>query len=404
MKWNVSSTMLKHIFVIMMLAIVCEKAWCAAVMVDNQELFKQALTSAEPGTEIVIRDGQYKDWWVQSGCSGTEDKPIIIRAENPGKAIFAGNTMFALSGSYVVLDSLHFDECVVTNGTVRLEGASYCKVVSCVFVNCTGKKHEQVLVIWKNASHNVIEKCVFDHNAAKAISIRIADPAQTNGAPQHNIIDSNLFKDVPSLGDNGRETIQIGYDPMKYGQVKSYTVVENNLFLRCNGESEIISNKSSNNQINNNMFIDCYGELVLRGGSYVTVSGNTFMRCKGGIRISGTHHIVKKNLIAYPQESGIRIMHGTGDDEAAFYRTVTDCQITDNQILYPVDSGIHVGIQYMMDWTRKKHGYQDRPPHDNLIANNFIQVMPRVEAVIVDHAPDNQVMQNTVYVDSDVVP
>ena len=71
---------------------------------------------AVPGSEIILPDGVYDagTYYIRSQQSGTADKPIILRAEHPGKAIIDGSASqgrlpaMILQGSYWILDGLVF--------------------------------------------------------------------------------------------------------------------------------------------------------------------------------------------------------------------------------------------------------------------------------------------------------
>ena len=74
----------------------------------------------------------------------------------------------------------------------------------------------------------------------------------------------------------------------------SRTVVENNLFEQCNGDVEIVSNKSGENVYRHNTFVECVGALTLRHGKGCVVEGNYFLGHlapqTGGVRIIGEDH------------------------------------------------------------------------------------------------------------------
>ena len=53
--------------------------------------------------------------------------------------------------------------------------------------------------------------------------------------------------------------------------------VSNNYFEACNGEVEIISDKTNYNSFTHNVFYKCEGSLVLRHSNYATVDGNIFI-------------------------------------------------------------------------------------------------------------------------------
>ena len=78
-------------------------------------------------------------------------------------------------------------------------------------------------------------------------------------------IDHNYFGPREKLGKNGGETIRVG--DSKTAMLTGGCVVEKNLFEKCNGETECISNKSCGNIYRDNTFLEVSGTLTLRHGN-----------------------------------------------------------------------------------------------------------------------------------------
>ena len=82
-------------------------------LVDNLE---PSFRDVTPGSEIILPDGVYNagTYYIRKHQSGTADRPIILRAEHPGKAIIDGSASqgrlpaMILRGSYWILDGLVF--------------------------------------------------------------------------------------------------------------------------------------------------------------------------------------------------------------------------------------------------------------------------------------------------------
>ena len=82
-------------------------------LVDNLE---PSFRDVTPGSEIILPDGVYNagTYYIRKHQSGTAGKPIILRAEHPGKAIIDGGSSkdrlpaMILHGSYWILDGLVF--------------------------------------------------------------------------------------------------------------------------------------------------------------------------------------------------------------------------------------------------------------------------------------------------------
>ena len=119
----------------------------------------------------------------------------------------------------------------------------------------------------------------------------------------------------------------------------SYTLVENNLFERCNGEVEVISSKTNFNEFRNNVFYKSEGSLVTRHGNYCTVDGNYFIGDEaspyaGGIRLIGTGHWVTNNYFYNLRGEIFRgplaVMNGIKRSALNRYIQVTDVVVAYN--------------------------------------------------------------------------
>ena len=117
-------------------------------------------------------------------------------------------------------------------------------------------------------------------------------------------IHHNLFKDIPKGTENngnGYETLQLitKDNPFNPPPGNCNTIIEDNLFVRANGEAEIISIKSNGNIIRNNTFRACMGGLVLRHGHGNVATANVVLADgepkANGIRFQGSTQVVANN-------------------------------------------------------------------------------------------------------------
>ena len=149
-------------------------------------------------------------------------------------------------------------------------------------------------------------------------------------------IDHNHFGPRPELGKNGGETIRIGTSDVS--ELNSRTIVADNYFDRCNGEGEIISNKSCENVYVNNVFERCSGALNFRHGHRCLARGNVFLgrqeKGTGGIRIIGSDHRVIDNyfegLRGDAERAALCFMNGIPDSPLAGYAPVRNALVADN--------------------------------------------------------------------------
>src|SRR5262249_53571599 len=93
--------------------------------------------------------------------------------------------------------------------------------------------------------------------------------------PNYNLIEYNHFGHRPPLGQNGGETMRLGYSGQS--QWNSRSTVQHNLYDQCDGEIEIISSKSCENIYRFNTFLNSAGFLTLRHGHRCVVDSNLFL-------------------------------------------------------------------------------------------------------------------------------
>lgn len=358
-------------------------------MVASETELQAAIDLAKPGDEIVIADGLYSDWDVTVPCIGTEKAPITIRPENPQGVTLTDESTFKVSGSYIIFRDFRFEDCRLLDSCVLLDGAVEVRITQCVFEGAFGRA--PVIGVKGQSVGCRIDHCQFIKPEARSIQISV----RGEKSPMRTRIDHNLFQDVPPIpAGNGRETIQIGQSQPTWGWFSPMTVVENNTFLRCDGEIEIISNKSSRNTYRNNLFKDCKGELVMRGASHCVIEGNRFENCTGGVRLSGTHHRVENNLIVNSQKIGIQLRYGMTKELGGHYQAVGHCFIKNNTIINSGTIGLYVGSSRNQDAGEK--GISTIAPYANQIVNNIV-VSNQGDVVKIDQASDNMITDNWFY-------
>jgi poly(beta-D-mannuronate) lyase len=357
--------------------------------VANPDEFKKAADAVKAGDEIVIANGNYSNWELTVNTNGTVGKPIIIRAETSGKVVFSGDVnkyIIQLRGSYTEISGLTFSGCNVlktggNNGIlIELKGTKYCRVTNCVFTkNAAKAQFMPIVVIGDKGEHNRVDNCTFTGNVDNMdVQVKITEDA----VPLYTLVDHNLFSQKDSVKwpvYNGGECVQIGQDPILLGNQVAHATVRDNRFIHCNGEPEVISNKSSGNSYINNYFEDCHGELVMRGGHDCLIDSNTFKGGIGGIRVNGTHHTITNNTLS-GLPIAIRLMYGMakGKTETGFYIAASDCVIKNNHITNST-TGILIGDSKNANWEGKfdtkrypSRTMQDVAPFNNTLIDNTI--------------------------------
>jgi len=378
---------MKKLFITALLILGANAAICKNYTIHTEQEFNTISAQLKPGDNVVIANGTYGTWSLVANTIGTAAKPVTIKAETSGKVIFTGDTdhpMFQLTGEYTTLSGLTFTGCNIAKINkkegllVELFNSKHCRLTDCTFTKNTAKtQFMPIVMISGNGEYNRVDHCNFTANVDnQEIQIRI----NKEPSPQYTLINNNTFKNkehVSWKNFNGGECVQIGQDPILLGLSISKTTVRENTFIRCNGEPEVISNKSSQNIIAKNYFEDCEGELVMRGGHDCLVDSNTIKGNTCGIRVNGTGHTITNNNISNVK-TGIRLMYGMAKSktEIGFYIAASDCVIKNNHI-ENCTTGILIGDSKNADWTGKfdtvrypSRVMQDVAPYNNTLSNN----------------------------------
>jgi len=276
----------------------------------------------QPGDVVVMTNG---DWTNQSLVfmgRGTADRPVTLRAETPGKVALGNGSTLAIGGEHVTVSGLAFGEGASERPAVELRGRN-CRLTETAIVGGQYK-----FFVHLRGVSNRIDHCYL----AGKTNVHPTLQVEVEGRPNHHVIDYNYFGPRPPLRRNGGETIRVGYSHQS--MTNSGTLVERNLFERCDGENEIISNKSCENIYRFNTFRDCAGMFTLRHGNRCRVEGNFFFgngkRGSGGIRVIGEDHVVINNYIERVQEGGFWITSGIVDSPLNGYFRARNCLIAFN--------------------------------------------------------------------------
>lgn len=389
-------------------------AQAAVHNVAAAEDFAKLADQVKPGDEIVVADGKHADWAVTIPFKGAAEKPVVIRPAKPGAVTFTGKTKIVLEGAeHVVFQDFVLDGCKVAEKSLILfENAGHCRVTGCRILNAIGKKNDQVIRFAHKSADNRIDNCSFVGNAARGVQIQVlAEDWQTAGYPTGNRIDHNLFQDIPDVkkpgqegAGNGRETIQVGQGGA--AEAETRTLVEHNIFLRCNGENESISNKTAANTYRFNFFKDQVGCLSLRGSSNCLVEGNR-MEHAPGIHVQGKGQTVINNVLIRsggdrkPGRQGIvgaiTLSYGMEVQPPPYpqhYKAVENALVANNTIVDSPIFGLFLGSGKRQNWG--KRGMRSVAPSKNRIVNNII-VGNTGELLMQDEAPDNVLDRNLVF-------
>lgn len=302
---RIVSVLLKPALLILLLATTGNfQSFATEHTATSQADIARITAALRPGDNLILADGTWKDQIIVFRGQGTGQKPITLRAATPGKVVFSGKSSLTVEGEHLVVSGLSFKEGA-GNNTITIKG-NHCRLTE---TSVTGGDYKHFVRLW--GTENRVDHCYLANKTSEAPTLQV----EVEEKPNHHRIDHNHFGPRPPLGKNGGETIRIGYSHQSMRN--SGTIVEHNLFDRCDGEIEIISNKSCENIYRYNTFLDCAGTMTLRHGNRCTVDGNFFIghhkQGSGSIRIIGEEHTITNNYIDGVDRGGFWITAGVPD-------------------------------------------------------------------------------------------
>lgn len=312
----------------------------------NWQEFVVAAQAAQPGDVIQLKNGTYSGNIKFSG-NGTAEKPITIIPESRGSVIINGNSAWEIDGQYITVDGFYFKGGTSRQPVSFSLASRHCRFLNSAIVawNLGG---EDTRLITVKGANNEVGHCFMRKKDTSGMMLEVVrESAMRNDHYIHHVY-FGYFKD-PGSG-NGFETVRISTSG--HSLSSSYTTLEQCVFERCDGESEIISSKSGHNTFRNNTFLNSDGALTLRHGHDGLVEGNFFIntlnrtssRCNG-VRVIGERQVVRNNYFfnlpinsqAIQVEYGNEVPH-----KLTFYDQVKDALIEHNTV-YNCDKGIRIG-------------------------------------------------------------
>jgi poly(beta-D-mannuronate) lyase len=314
-------------------------------VVKNISEFNQAVANALPGDVIILANGVWQDTELVFEGKGTKENPIKLTVEEKGKVTLEGQSNLQISGEYLIIEGLVFKNGYTpTNAVIsfrknRDEMANNCRLTECVIDNFNNpERHVQDYWVTIYGKNNRI-----DHNhitGKKNLGVTMIVGLDTKESIENNHkIDHNYFGPRPTFGNNGGETLRIGTS--HNALENSNTLVESNYFDRCNGEHEIISNKSCQNTFRYNTFFECTGTLTMRHGNETLVDGNVFIGngkpSTGGVRVINETQTVINNyhigLTGYRFRGAFVMMNGVPNSPPNRYVPVIDSKVNNNTFI-----------------------------------------------------------------------
>lgn len=307
--------------------------------------FNEAIKSVKAGDRIILKNGEWKDVKLVVKGIGTSENPITVEAEESGKVLITGDSSLKIAGEHLIIKGLWFrngyssGKSVISFRVNSKEFANHSRLTDCAitYFNPRSKSTDYKWIsVW--GKNNRLDHNYFAGKTHSGTTLVVWLKGEKHIENNHRI-DHNYFGERPPLGFNGGETIRIGTS--KNSLLSSRTIVEDNVFEKCNGEVEIISNKSCDNVYRNNLFLESEGVLTLRHGNRCLIESNVFIGNQkphtGGIRVINAGHMIRNNLMMNLTGDGFRgpivVMNGVPNSPANRYHQVKDVSIVNNTVI-----------------------------------------------------------------------
>lgn len=323
--------------------------------VESIAALQAAINAAAPGDTITLKDGAYTTAGpITVACAGTAEHPVTIAAGTVGGVHLGGPHGFDVvaPAAHVIIRGFDF---ATAAGTITIRvGADHVRFTRNIF-HCSGEGAE-LDVAGDDAE---VDRNEFRDKSALGNMLSV-----TGKVPQvarRLWLHHNYFHDYANAHGNGAETIRLGRS--FFSMSRGDALVEYNLFVRCTGENELITNKSGGNTYRYNTFLDSPGaQLTLRHGNDCVVYGNIF-RGLDGLRIFGDRHRIFGN---YFEGNTLGINIGNGDGEVADGAQLT-CHDRPDGCVIVFNTLIGNKVQYAMTGRKDGLGATRTTFADNLI-------------------------------------
>lgn len=356
-------------------------------LVRDQREYELTRARVVAGDTIILAEGTWRDFEIVISGEGTADRPIALTAQTPGKVFLTGQSSLRIGGRHVVVSGLVFRDGYTPRGEVIAfkagadDLAHNARVTQTVIDNFSKPdRYDDDYWVGLYGRGNR-----FDHNhlvgkTNKGVTLAVHIDTEESRENGHRI-DHNYFGPRPILGSNGGETIRIGVSA--HSMFTSATIVESNVFDRCDGEVEIISSKSKGNIYRGNLFLQSRGTLTLRHGDENLVERNVILGKRkdhtGGIRIINRSQTVRDNYLEGLRGTGfasaLTVMNGVPNSPVNRYVQVGNARIERNTVVDSAEVALGAGAS-----TERTAAPVDSYMFDNLFSGLPGQPLFRIDA------------------------
>src|SRR6185503_13881856 len=219
-----------------------------SIIVKNIEQLNEANKKALPGDTIVLQNGEWKNVTIKLDCNGREKNPIVFKSQTAGKVFITGNSKLKLGGNYIIVNGFFFkdgyagDDAVISFRVDNNHLANNCSVTNTVIDDFNNPKRmdENNWVLFYG-KRNELEYCSFIDKKNMGVLLAVVLDDERSRENHHRSKNNYFGRRLP-LASNGGEIIRVGVS--QHCQFYSNTMIGDNYFEYCDGETEIISIKS----------------------------------------------------------------------------------------------------------------------------------------------------------------
>ena len=283
---------------------------------------QERLALLEPGDTVIVARGTYSTTGpLVINRGGTATAPVRISAESVGAVELTGSHGFRIEApaAHVVVEGFVFTHA--SGRTAIAAGTQHVRFTRNTF-RCVGDGPYLTVT----GDDVQIDRNTFRDKATVGNMINVTGVGSQ--VARRLWIHHNHFHDFSPTGINGSETLRLGLSGLSMSM--GHAIVEHNLFERCRGENELISNKSGGNTYRYNTFLDSAGtQLTLRHGNECVVYGNVF-RGTDGLRLFGDRHRIYGNVF---EGNTLGLNLGNGGAEVADGAPLTSHDRPDDNVI-----------------------------------------------------------------------
>ena len=356
----------------------------------------------QPGDQIVLADGSWRDAIVRFQAKGERSRPIVLRPQSPGGVVFTGTSSVKLWGQHLIAQGLEFRDGVVDRDNVvvlQMGGGAQRPCDSCIVnrlvmdnINPEPAKYEEWKTIYLGLQGRdiTVANSQFMRKENVGTVVHATHPAFNQcGAiePGETCTQRLMFTDnVMSNVSSGvrRSMVRAKVKLMEIGSSQTavqpaFSIVENNVFQNTDGGTNTVVIKASDVIVRNNRFLANLGTLNLRSSNRTLVQNNLFDGSDhpgmGGVLIQGSSHWIvgnrfkglssPRNWYHYPIAMSAGAYEDL-DDNQKDYARVKAVVIADNVFENALRKPIVMGI-----YPRPERGRTLNPVDVHVLGNTY---------------------------------